>query len=81
MSAAPVSIAVFEFLDATHQEIQRELQLLHTLVDAIENDGLNTANRASARPKPFPCPLCVSHPVSEKAAIRVAPRSRSAASW
>lgn len=49
MSAAPVSIAVFEFLDATHQEIQRELQLLHTLVDAIENEGLNQTNRGTAR--------------------------------
>jgi hemerythrin-like domain-containing protein len=49
MSAAPVSIAVFEFLDSTHQEIQQQLQLLHTLVDAIDNDGLNTANRGTAR--------------------------------
>ena len=49
MSAAPVSIAVFEFLDSTHQEIQQQLQLLHTLVDAIDNEGLNTANRGTAR--------------------------------
>lgn len=49
MSAAPVALAVFEFLDSTHQEIQRELQLLHTLVDAIENEGLNQANRGTAR--------------------------------
>lgn len=49
MSAAPVSIAVFEFLDSTHQEIQQQLKLLHALVDAIENEGLNTANRGTAR--------------------------------
>ena len=49
MSALPVSIAVFEFLDSTHQEIQRELKLLHALVDSIENDGLNAATRGSAR--------------------------------
>lgn len=49
MTAAPASIAVFEFLDSTHQEIQRELKLLHALVDAIESDGLNQANRVEAR--------------------------------
>ncbi|MGI9217821.1 MAG: hemerythrin domain-containing protein [Hydrogenophaga sp.] len=49
MSAAPVSIAVFEFLDSTHQDIQQQLQLLHTLVDAIENEGLNDATRGTAR--------------------------------
>jgi hemerythrin-like domain-containing protein len=49
MCAAPVSIAIFEFLDSTHRDIQRELTLLHSLVDAIESDGLNQANRAQAR--------------------------------
>ena len=49
MSAAPVSIAVFEFLDNTHRDIQTHIKLLHTLVDAIENSGLNQANRAQAR--------------------------------
>jgi hemerythrin-like domain-containing protein len=49
MSAAPVAIAVFEFLDSTHQDIQRYLQQLHALVDAIENDGLNQVNRGQAR--------------------------------
>ena len=49
MSAAPVSIAVFEFLDNTHRDIQTHIKLLHTLVDAIDNDGLNTANRGTAR--------------------------------
>jgi hemerythrin-like domain-containing protein len=49
MNAAPVSIAVFEFLDSTHQEIQSQIKLLHALVDAIENDGLNQANRGQAR--------------------------------
>lgn len=49
MNAAPVSIAVFEFLDATHREIQQQIRLLHQLVDAIENSGLNQANRVTAR--------------------------------
>jgi hemerythrin-like domain-containing protein len=49
MSAAPVSIAVLEFLDNTHQEIQSQIKLLHALVDAIENEGLNQATRARAR--------------------------------
>jgi hemerythrin-like domain-containing protein len=49
MSAAPVAPAVFEFLDSTHQEIQRQLKQLHALVDAIESDGLNQANRGKAR--------------------------------
>lgn len=49
MSAAPVSIAVFEFLDSTHREIQQQLQRLRTLVDAIESSGLNQANRDHAR--------------------------------
>ncbi|MDP2263517.1 MAG: hemerythrin domain-containing protein [Hydrogenophaga sp.] len=48
MTAAPVSIAVFEFLDATHREIQQQLQQLRALVDAIETDGLNQANRERA---------------------------------
>jgi len=49
MSAAPVSPAVFEFLDSTHQEIQRQLKQLHALVDAIEREGLNQVNRGHAR--------------------------------
>lgn len=49
MSAAPVSIAVFEFLDGTHREIQAHLVQLHALVDAIESNGLNQANRETAR--------------------------------
>ena len=49
MSAAPVSVAVFEFLDNTHRDIQDQIKTLHALVDAIENEGLNQANRASAR--------------------------------
>ena len=49
MSAAPVSIAVFEFLDSTHQDIQAQVRQLHALVDAIEADGLSQANRAQAR--------------------------------
>ncbi|MEZ5645912.1 MAG: hemerythrin domain-containing protein [Burkholderiaceae bacterium] len=49
MNAAPASIAVFEFLDDTHREIQARLMQLHTLVDAIETSGLNQANRETAR--------------------------------
>ena len=49
MAAAPVSIAVFDFLDKTHQEIQQHIRQLHQLVDAIESDGLNQTNREKAR--------------------------------
>jgi hemerythrin-like domain-containing protein len=49
MTAAPVSIAVFEFLDSTHKDIQVQVRQLHLLVDAIESEGLNVANRALAR--------------------------------
>jgi hemerythrin-like domain-containing protein len=49
MSAAPVSIAIFEFLDSTHKDIQGQVGQLHRLVDAIESEGLNAANRALAR--------------------------------
>ena len=49
MTAAPVSIAVFEFLDSTHKDIQVQVRQLHLLVDAIESNGLNPANRALAR--------------------------------
>ena len=49
MSAVPVSIAVFDFLDATHREVQQQIRQLHALVDAIESDGLNQANRGAAR--------------------------------
>lgn len=49
MSAAPVSIAVFEFLDGTHRDIQAHIRQLHTLIDAVESNGLNQANRGLAR--------------------------------
>lgn len=49
MNAAPVSIAVFEFLDSTHRDILTQIKLLHVLVDAIESEGLNQANRGQAR--------------------------------
>lgn len=49
MSAAPVSLALFEFLDSTHKDIQNQVRQLHLLVDAIESEGLNAANRALAR--------------------------------
>jgi len=49
MSAAPVSIAVFEFLDGAHREIQANLVRLHALIDAIESSGLNLDNRETAR--------------------------------
>lgn len=49
MSAAPVSLALFEFLDSTHREIQQRVRQLHALVDAIESSGLNADARAQAR--------------------------------
>lgn len=49
MNAATVSLAVFEFLDTTHRDIQAQIRQLHALVDAIEADGLNPANRGLAR--------------------------------
>lgn len=49
MCAAPASIAVFEFLDSSHKDIQVQLRQLHLLVDAIEADGLSAANRGVAR--------------------------------
>ncbi len=49
MSAAPVSIAVFEFLDATHREVQDHIRQLHALVDAIDSDGLTPATRGTAQ--------------------------------
>lgn len=49
MNALPVAPAVFEFLDSTHREIQQQLQQLHTLVDAIERNGLNMATRGQVR--------------------------------
>ncbi len=49
MNAATLSIDVFEFLDDTHREIQRQIKQLHALVDAIESDGLNQATRDMAR--------------------------------
>ncbi|MCB2017768.1 MAG: hemerythrin domain-containing protein [Hydrogenophaga sp.] len=48
MSAAPVSLAIFEFLDSTHKDIQTQVRELHKLVDAIESDGLNASTRAQA---------------------------------
>ena len=39
MCAAPASIAVFEFLDSTHREIQAQIRQLHALVDTIESSG------------------------------------------
>jgi len=49
MSADTVAPELFEFLDATHREIQQKIVQLRTLVDAIESDGLNAATRAQAR--------------------------------
>lgn len=49
MCAAPLSIAVFEFLDSTHREIQQQIRQLHLLVDAIESTGLNSITREQAR--------------------------------
>jgi len=47
-AATQPAATVFEFLDQTHRDIQVQLQRLHALVDAIENDGLNADNRATA---------------------------------
>lgn len=49
MIATPAPIAAFEFLDNTQGDIQAQIQLLHALVDVIEKDGLNLANRRRAR--------------------------------
>lgn len=49
MSADTVAPELFEFLDATHREIQQQIVQLHALVDAIESNGLNAATRAQAR--------------------------------
>ena len=49
MSADRTSIGVFEFLDGTHREIQKQVGRLHQLVDAIEANGLNTETRDMAR--------------------------------
>lgn len=49
MPAAPISLAVFAFLDSTHRDIQQHLIQLRAVVDAIERTGLNQANREQAR--------------------------------
>lgn len=49
MNAATASLAVFDFLDSTHRDIQAQVRQLHLLVDAIEAEGLNQANRGVAR--------------------------------
>ena len=49
MNATPVAPALFEFLDRTHRDIMAQLVLLRPLVDAIEAQGLNTANRDQLR--------------------------------
>jgi hemerythrin-like domain-containing protein len=49
MNAAPTSIAVFEFLDRTHQDIQRQLQQLHGIMAAIEAQDLSAKTRAELR--------------------------------
>jgi hemerythrin-like domain-containing protein len=46
---APAPAAIFEFLDATHREIQIQLRQLHALVDAIEEKGLDATTRDQAR--------------------------------
>ncbi|WP_291066246.1 hemerythrin domain-containing protein [Hydrogenophaga sp.] len=49
MSASPVSIAVFSFLDAAHRELGQQLVQLRALVDAVESDGMSLASRAQAQ--------------------------------
>lgn len=39
---------LFEFLDATHRDIYRQMLRLRAVVDAVELQGLNAANRALA---------------------------------
>ena len=48
MNATPAP-TVFDFLDKTHQDIMAQLVLLNPLVDAIETEGLNAANREQVR--------------------------------
>jgi hemerythrin-like domain-containing protein len=49
MNAAPSSTAFFEFLDNTHRDIMAQLVQLNPLIDAIETEGLNIANRDRVR--------------------------------
>lgn len=49
MPVSPDAAPVFEFLDATHRDIQQQLKRLHALVDAIEDNGLDAAAREQAR--------------------------------
>ena len=49
MTATPAAPTVFDFLDKTHQDIMAQLVLLNPLVDAIETEGLNAANRDKVR--------------------------------
>ncbi len=50
MKANPSSPAnVFEFLDESHREIQRQLFQLRQLIDEIEADGLSVAHKPIAR--------------------------------
>ena len=49
MAAAPNPFAVFEYLDGTHRAIDEQLRQLQALLYAIEEKGLNQANREAAR--------------------------------
>lgn len=48
MNAEITDPGLFEFLDATHREIYRQILRLRSVVDAVEGDGLNAATRALA---------------------------------
>jgi len=48
MSSKRDAINMFEFLDRTHQDIQRHLVMLREVVDTVEATGINPAVRAKA---------------------------------
>ncbi len=49
VSARPVSLNLFDFLDGTHRDIQTHLGLLREVVAAVEDSGLKPDTREKAR--------------------------------
>lgn len=49
MTSSTAPIALFNFLDATHRDIQKHLNTLRALVDAVEQGGLTSEQRQQAR--------------------------------
>jgi hemerythrin-like domain-containing protein len=45
MSKLPISHALFEYLDETHQQIQKHVQRLHTFVKKLEDENLTSSER------------------------------------